>query len=78
MYEQNNSQPPYKVVPVREAITTLQNIEVGLTGLENDFEYFEVLQQANSLVSSIIRYGMSKQILSCERIELLDGGRSGS
>ncbi len=75
---EKNSQPIYKTVPVREAVATLHNIEVGLDGLENEFEYFEVLQQANSLVSSIIHYGMSKQILSCQRIELLDGGRSSS
>ena len=61
---------PFKTVTIEEAIASLLNMEVGLVIIGNDFDYFSILNQVNSLMSSIVNYGFTKKILSCEKIEL--------
>lgn len=68
----------FKSIPVEEAISQLHSIEIGLDGLDNDFDYFSILNQVNTLLSSIINYGQAKSILGCDRIELLDSSRGSS
>ena len=72
----SDSVPPYKTITAEEARLTLMNMEIGLVGLENEFDYFLLLDQANSFLSSVINYGHTKSILKCKRIELsyLSGG----
>lgn len=64
----------HKFITAENARMVLMDMEVGVTGLENDMAYFLLLDQAQSFVSSLIRNRLTNSIIGCKRIELADVG----
>lgn len=62
-----------KQITAEDARLLLIDMEIGVTGLENDLDYFLLLDKANSFVSSLISRKLTNNILNCKRVELSNG-----
>ena len=70
--QENSSQLPYSPITAEEARVVLMNMEVGISGLENDLEYYLLLEQVNSLMGNLIHRRKVNAIYKCEIIRLPD------
>jgi hypothetical protein len=78
MSDETKSKVSVTPLTAEEATQILMSMELRLTNIENDLEYFILLSQVNSFISSLISGRLTKNVLSSNIVCLpnLSGGNN--